>query len=299
MKRWLALLLATFPLLGQDDYQAQFDVVPPTPPPLFPFSVSGSYLNVANADFHTPQAEGEHMHYAQYDTGISYTQPLSCVWGLIFGAGWIGNTVNWQENPYFDETDFNYINGQIGAFTKAYPDWTWTATLGFFFDTEKFSLADYTLYQLAVWGKYDWFDCLEFDVGFIFEAGLDKQKVWPILGFVWNPSDLWHINCVYPILINIKRDFLKYWSVGAGLQFLRNRHRVGENEPNPQCIFEYRTWGYEGILSFSPLKNLYIVGYGGSTFRGDFKITNRSNKHGEHFKFDAAPYAGIDAVLSF
>ena len=299
MKKWLLSMIIALPILAQDDYEAQFDVVPPTAPPLFPISVSGSYISVTPAKFHTPDVKGEKLKYTQYDTGITYTQPCSEVWGLIFGAGWIGTEVAWAQNPDFNEDYFNYINGQIGGFTKALPDWTWTATFGLFFDTEKFSLADYTLYQLSVWGKYEWFECLEFDVGFIFEAGLDKQKVWPILGFVWNPSEVWHINAVFPILMNIERDFWEYWKAGFGFQFLRNRHRVGSNEPNPQCIFEYHTWGYEGNLSFSPAKNIYIIGFGGATFPGDLKITNRNNKHGQHFKFDSSPFWGINAVLSF
>ena len=299
MRYWLSFLVCALPLFAYDDYAAQFDVEPPTPPPLFPISFSGTYLSVANADFYTPSVQGQQLHYAEYDVGLSYTQPCSEVWGLIFGAGWIGTTVAWAENPFFTETRFNYINGQIGGFTKAFPDWTWTATFGLFFDTEQFSLVDYTLYQLSVWGKYAWFECLEFDIGFIFEAGLDKQKVWPIFGLVWNLSEFWHINAVYPVLINIERDFWRYWSMGVGLQFLRNRHRVGQNEPDPRSIFEYHTWGCEGNLSFKPGKNFYVVGYCGSTLRGDLKITNSSNSHGQHFKFKAAPYGGVTAVLSF
>lgn len=301
MRKWLALSLCTFSLFAQDAFEPQFDAdqAPPTAPPLFPFSLSGSYTNVAQARFHTPDVEGQKLKYEQYVAGLSYTQPCSEVWGFIFGAGWIGTEVAWNENPDFTETRFNYINGSIGAFTRAYPDWTWTATVGLFFDTEEFSLADYTLYQITVWGKYAWFPCLEFDVGFIMELGLNKQKVWPILGLVYNPTDKWHLNAVYPLLIDLKYDLFKQLSIGGGFQFLRNRHRVGNDQPNPRCIFEYHTWGYEGNVLWKPLKNISIEGYAGSTFRGDLKITDSNDSHGRHFKYDAAPYAGVEGVLSF
>lgn len=299
MKRWLFLAYFPIALFAQDAFEPQFDVAPPQAPPFFPFSLSGSYLSVAEATFHTPDVEGQQLKYEQYDTGLSYTHPCSEKWGFIFGAGWIGTEVAWDENPDFNQTRFNYINASFGGFTKAYPRWTWTAVFGMFFDTEEFSLADYTLYQVTIWGKYEWFPCFEFDVGFILELGLDKQKMWPIFGFVYNMTEKWHLNAIYPILINMNYDFLRYWNAGIGLQFLRNRHRVTNSEPNPQSIFEYHTIGYEGNLSFKPSKNINIEGFIGSTFRGDLKITNRHDKHGRHFKFDAAPYTGVNGVLSF
>lgn len=300
-KTLLILLLIPLSIFAQDwqDWDDNIFEMENNPPPLFPFSVSGSYLNVHKARFRTPGFSDSNLKYAQWDTALAYTHPFSKECGLIFGAGWVGTNVDMKNNPEFNETIFNYVNLSFGGFTQILPSWNWTLTLGAFFDTVEFSLLDYTLYQGVLWTRYDLCKWIELDCGAIVEVGLDKEKVWPILGFVYIPCEKWRINAVYPINVSIEYDWKKHLTAAASLRFLRNRHRLKDDEPNSQGIFEYRTTGAEADLTYTPFERVLIKGFAGSTLDGDLKVSNRNDKHSTHYKFHGSFYAGASAVISF
>lgn len=298
MKKLLLFLLLSCPLFAQD-WDDELFQIENAPPPFFPFSVSGDYIDVSKATFNTPGLEDSDLKYKQWDVAFAYTHPFSEICGLIFGAGWVGTEVDMKNNPDFNETVFNYINFSIGAFSKAFPDWTWTVTLAAFLDLEELSLIDYTLYQGVLWGRYELCKWLEFDVGVILEVGLDKEKAWPIIGFIYLPCDKWRINAIYPINVAIEYDIFPCLTAAGSIRFLRNRHRVKEDEPNSQGIFEYYTTGAEGDLKYAPFKWFFVKGFAGYTLGGDFKISDRNDKNSTHFKFNGSFYAGASAVLSF
>lgn len=270
-----------------------------TPPPFYPFSLSGQYVDVQKATFRTPGLEGRTLRYRQWDAAFAYTHPFCEYWGLIFGAGWVGTEVDMTENPEFSQTLFNYVNFSVGGFTKAFPDWTWTLTFAAFLDVEEFSFADYALYQTVLWGKYDFCKWLELDFGLILELGLYKEKVWPIIGFVFLPWENWRINAVYPINVSIEYEWSSCWTLAGSIRFLRNRHRVSKEEMNSQGIFEYETAGAEFDLIFSPFKWASVKGFAGRTFQGDLKVTDRNDNNSHHYKFNGSFYAGASAVVSF
>lgn len=300
-KRALILLVVFLPhaLFSQGVWDDDVFDLENNPPPLYPFSVSGGYLPVCRTHLRTPGLEDKFLIYRQWDLAYAATFPCNEIAGFIFGAGWIGTEVNMQDNPAFNEKTFNYVNLSIGGFTRAFPDWTWTATLAAFFDSAVFSLIDYTLYQGVLWGRYTLCKWVELDFGLIIEAGLKKTEVWPIFGFVYTPFPNWRFNAVYPINISIEYDFLTYWTAAGSVRFLRNRHRVAQENPISQAIFEYKDTGAEFDLTFKPFDWFFIKGFAGSTFKGDLKVTNRNDRHATHFKFNGSFYCGASSVLSY
>ena len=282
----LLLLLVITPLLAQDD-------------PFYPFSVSGSYLGVGEAKFHTTDVEGQKLRYTQVDGAFTFIYPFNPVCGLLFGAAYIGSDVDWKENPDFNETRFNYINFSVGGFTKSYDRWLWTGTAGIFIDTEEFDLHDYAIYQGVLQGKYELNDWTIINFGFIFEAGLNQEHIWPIIGFELFPSENWRLNVVYPM--NLKYEYF-IWpelSVAASVRIIRNLHRVKDTEPLPKGIFEYQTWGGELDLLYNPFAGFFIKGFAGSTFRGDLKVTDRSYNNAVHYKFDGSFFGGGTVSWNF
>jgi hypothetical protein len=219
--------------------------------------------------------------------------------GLIFGAGWVGTEVNMEDNPDFNETIFNYVNLLIGSFTKSFPDWLWKLTFAAYLDTEEFSFVDYALYQGVLWGKYDLCTWIELDFGLIVESGLHKTKVWPIIGFIYAPTNKWEIHAVFPIDVSVNYSFNKCLTAAGSLRFLRTRHRVKETEPNSQGIFEYHTTGAEFDLTYTPALRFSVTGFAGSTLNGDLKMSDRNDDHSTHFKFNGSFYTGVTALLSF
>ncbi len=298
MKRYLLLLLLPLSLFAEAFEWGEQEELP-SPPPFYPFSVGGSYLNAAKAKFNSTEVEGQQLKYAQADANFNFTYPFNPTCGLLFGAGWVGTEVNWAQNPDFNETDFNYVNLSFGGFSKAFSNWTWTLVVSAFLDTAEFSLVDYTLYQGILWGKYNWFPCLELDFGFLLEAGLSKDKIWPILGFIYHPIDRLRLHAVYPVDMTLEYDLYPKLTLAGSIRILRNRHRVKDDEPSPQAVFQYQSWGAEFDAQYNPAKWFFVRGFVGSTLGGALRIANRDDKHGRYFKFDPSFYAGASGVFSF
>ena len=298
MKKFFLFFLFPLSLFAQelDDQVFQLEN---NPPPFSPFSVAGSYIDVSNANFRSSEFKGSDLKFRQWEAVFSYKHPLTPACGLIFGAGWIGTEVNMRDNPEFNETNFGYANLSIGGYTTAFPDWAWTLTLAAFLDTEEFSLVDYALYQGVLWGRYDLCDWIELDFGLIVEAGLKKDKVWPIIGLIYYPSDRWQVNAVFPVDISFDYYLNKYLTASGSLRFLRTRHRVKEDEPDSQGVFEYRTTGVEFDLTYSPSLWFSVTGLVGSTLNGDLKVSDRNDKHSTHFKFNGSLYMGASLILNF
>ncbi len=296
---FVSLLALPFPLCAQWCDQGCFVSVPTDTS--YPFSLAGDAIHVKGAHFRDhPAIEHEELHYSQIDAAFAYTHPINECYGLLFGAGYVGSRVDWKENPDFDETLFNYVNFSVGGFTKAYSDWLWSLVATMFIDTAHFHITDYALYQGILSGKYTWCDWLAFDAGFIVEVGLHKTKIWPILGFELAPwPNVWALSVVYPMDISFEWFLTSYLSLGGSVRFLRNRHRVSENEPLSHGIFEYRTAGAECDLSLQPFDWISVVGFAGSTFNGDLKITDANNHNATHFKFKGSFYAGVSALLNY
>jgi hypothetical protein len=298
MKKILIILFFPLIAIAQEVDDALFKLEN-DPSPFFPFSVTGSYVDVSKTNFRSPDFKDKELIFRQWEAAFSYTHPLTPAYGLIFGAGWVGTEVNMKENPDFNETIFNYVNLLIGGFTKAFPDWLWRVTFAAYLDTEESSLVDYALYQGVLWGKYDLCKCVELDFGLIVESGLKKTKVWPIIGLIYLASPKWQISALYPVDISVNYVINTCWTAATSVRLLRSRHRVKENEINSQGIFEYRTTGIEFDLIYSPWLRFSVTGFAGSTGKGDLKISNRNDHYATHFKFNGSFYAGVTALLSF
>ncbi len=298
MKRLFLLLLLPFSMVAQEWDQDVF-YIQNIPSPAYPFSLSGTYINVNETHFRKPDLADQSLKYRQWNTVFAYTHPFNECNGLILGAAWLGSEVNMEENIDFDETEFDYFNFSAAHYISSFPDWVWTVSLTAYLDAANFSLIDYALYQGVLWGRYTWCQPLELDFGLMVEAGLRKEKVWPIIGFVFTPSERWRISAVYPIDLSIAYSLHPALTAAASIRYLRSRHRVGEEEPNSQAIFDYRAAGIEGDLNFTPYPFLSVTGFAGSTLNGDFEISNRNNKRTKHLKFARSLYAGVTAFLSY
>lgn len=265
----------------------------------FPISLEAGYYSVGKATFRSEEFEKHHLFFTQAEASFGFTCPLSINWGLIFGAGWVGNEVRMTENPEFHQTHFGYTTFSIGTFTRIYPKWIWSAYFELSIDNERLDLGNYALYDNVLWGKYTPSEYLDFTFGMIIEIGLNKTQSWPIIGFGYAPFDCLRMSFVYPTDISIDLEITPSLTASGAVRFLRSRHRVGAEEPNPMAIFEYRTAGLEFDLTYAPLDWFWINGFAGKTGKGDFKVTNSNNKHGTHFKFNGSFYAGGSAEIKF
>lgn len=301
MKKLSLLALMTLPLYATPSLELVpeegFPVLQKSNP-FCPISINGTMLGIAKAEL--DDFDNQHLIYDQNNIAFGYVQPFNEVWGVIFGAGYVGTEVKWRENPFFEETQFGYVNFSLGAFTKAMPNWNWTLTVTAFADTAVLDFGNYALYQGVIYGEYDITPTVFFDAGFILEAGLSHGKTWPILGVGWEPKcSNFRLYAIYPLDCSIEYDFFDYFTAAVSLRFLRNRHRVLESEPIPMGIFQYESTGAEFDLYYSPWCWVTVQGFAGSTFGGKLRVTDRSNHNAEVMRFKSSFYAGFSAVLNF
>lgn len=264
-----------------------------------PCLLSGLYIDAKPASFESESLAGEHLQYAEANLSYTYNYPICDTTGLSFGAGYTSNWVIWKQNPYFNETQFNYVDFLLGGYTKAIPSFLWSLVGFAYIDTAVLDLANYALYQVILHGKYYVNDCFTFNSGFILELGLDQDMIWPILGIDWNITPKWRLGLVYPLDLALEYKIDPSLSASANARILRTRHRVESYEIKPNAIFEYTNWGMEGELIWRPLISLCIKGFAGSTTGGDFKVANQYGHHAKHRKLNAAPYGGISGNWYF
>lgn len=257
------------------------------------FSFESTYQWVAPARFYTPSVEGEHLQYNELDLSFSYSQSLTPYSGFTIEAGYIGSHLNWRENPFFSQDDFHYVNASVGLLTSAFPCWEWLAEAAVRIDTAELDLAHFALYQGLLWGQYTLCEWARFHVGFLFEGGLNRGKIWPILGFNFFPDHpVWELNLVYPFDLSFVYQLTDAWYCGGSLRLIRNRHRLSESLSLPLGIFEYEAHGIEFDLYYTPFDAFELVGFVGGTYKAYLRMANSENHDAQYFKMESALYAG-------
>lgn len=265
----------------------------------FKFRVLGDYIGEAKIknsyglhklQFATVQAEaGMVVYYDEcYEEGINIT------------AYYEETQLNWKSNPFFNQEDYSSAGFTVGAFSKRLPNWTWAAQLFVAFDNLKYwNFNDYMLYDLLLWGRYEYNDCLGLHIGFYAETGMKIDRLYPIIGVDYTFNEQWKINAVFPTNMSIMYTLNKCWAFGIAGRVFDERNRVGENQYLSEGLWHYLTSGGEFGIYFTPKKWVYVNVHAGTTFGGRIKISDRHNNHRQRIRLDPAPYAGGEVALSF
>ncbi len=297
MKKLLLLLLGLPLALFSEEEFIPVAELPPLPLP--PSSLSAYYIHVTETTFRTPSVRGQKLRYDEGQGAFNYVHPFASSCGLILGGAYDRATIDWKENPEFDQTKFDYVTMLIGTYSTHFPRWLWVATLSVDIDTIKLDWGNYALYNGVLYGKYCICQWMTFTAGFIAQIGLNKEKFWPLVGFDFLFAPAWRLGLVYPTDLSLTYSPFEKLSFASAVRFIRTRHRLSDNEPIPQGIVEYHVAGLEGQVIFTPFQWLIFKGFVGTTFNGDLKLTNRDNNDSEHFKFKGSPYAGAHLIAFF
>lgn len=245
--------------------------------------------------------EDQRIHFAFGEATLGYTQLLG--WdrdcGLSADIGYAYNRIGWEQNPSFHQQNFNNLILDLGGFSAHLPGWIWKVNFGFQFDLDHFEVAKRTLYSFTLWGRYSLSPCLGVHLGVIATTGLDKDKAWPVVGFDYAWTDRIKINLVYPVDLSASYLIDPHWSVGIAQRIFWTRHRTGADEPLSRALVEYRNTGTEARLVFLSLPGIALSIHGGWAWGQDLIIGNQNGDDNTHYKFDGAPYGGLDISLKF
>ena len=264
----------------------------------FSFRVSG--FGTGEADFDTPAAVvGQNIKHSYLEAAGDYTMSLSDSNSLVLQAGYTAATFDWAQNPITTEKDFANIDYGV-TFVSTYVDqWLWRIGLAAHTDTEEMDLEDYTIFDGMLWGTYELSDETNVHVGFLANYGLDKDEVFPILGFQYAPEGDWAYNLVFPVNMSVERTIDDQWSVAGAFRYMKNRHRVAEDATVSKAIFENKALGGELALNYDQSESATGSLFVGYHFGGHFRTYDENGKNSTTYVFKAAPYFGGRLAMTF
>lgn len=266
-----------------------------------PFTFLLSYDVVGEADFTQRELDDQTLKFQQAEASIN-----SVVYynkqheeGVAVGLGYTHNLIDWDENPFFDQTNFNAANVILTGFSKRLQDWDWKAQIYYALDADHTDFDDYSTWDLLLWGRYTYSCLTGIHLGFYAQTGMEADRVVPIFGFDWQFKKEWKLNAVFPVKMSLVYSYDDNWSALLAVRFFSARCRVGKHEALSRAIVEYRNTGLELALRYEWEPRIAADVHVGYTAGGKLKITNRSHNHSSHFDFDGSPYIGAMMNLNF
>ena len=265
-----------------------------------PFEVWGDYIAIGKAHFDDKALADHSFHYRRGRASASISCLLNCKTALRVAAHYNDYTLDWRGNPYFTETHFPEVGLSIAGMTSCIPRWCWIGAIGLFVQTErKASIGKYGTWRGLLYGRYALCKDFGVDIGFLVERGIDNTFIFPIVGFDWCITRRLRADVVFPLDAALTYCINPYLSVAVGARWIRTRLRLGENNPLPLGILEFRTYGAEGRLIIRPSPGFGIELFAGATIDGWIRVENPTAFHLQYENVNGAPYVGAEAYAHF
>lgn len=202
-------------------------------------------------------------------------------------------TMDWNRNPRFNETTFQFMQFALTFLTMSLETWRWIARVDYNIDIKHFSKPKrYSLFSALLWGTHELHRKWHYHIGLFGYTGFSGQEVYPIIGLDYAPNKKWMFQFVFPVNYSIEYSFNPRWRLSLKGRPLKERFRSGKFEPDPRCVFNYSTMGAELNLHYEKFLNLEVEIYAGYNFGGSFYIKDRDGHRPLYTDVGSAPYAG-------
>lgn len=259
-----------------------------------PLHVGGNLIAIGDADVeikHGPH-DGD-LSFNKENLFTYFFLPVSKTCFFIPRVEWNAFTLNWDKNPYFKETNFHYMQFALTFFTIAIDTWRWILRTDYNIDIKHFAKpGEYGLFSALMWGTHEIHDKWHFHIGALGYRGFEGQEVYPIIGFDYKLNKKWFFQAVFPINYSIEYSFNKLWKLSFKARPLKERFRVGKDEPVPRSIFSYSSVGTEFNLHYEQFLKLELEFFAGYNFGGDLYFKDRNGEHAHYNYVKGAPYIG-------
>ncbi|MGE3953923.1 MAG: hypothetical protein AB7F31_01815 [Parachlamydiales bacterium] len=264
---------------------------------VFPWHSDAEYLITGRAHIDDPL--GGYLSYSQGQVNLRYTLCVDPCSALAVNFGYDWSTFDLTDNPYFHDTGFPELNLSLSGYTRRIPRWLWTGMVGLWWQTTQANLGRYGDYHGILAGRYDWCPNLGFHMGILWIAGKRKGFVRPVIGIDTMIRRKVKLSLVYPTDMAVTYCFTKDTSLAFAAHFLRNRQRAAPNEPVPEAIWEYRSWGFELRLDHHATTRFGVEAYVGCLPAGWVKIYTQLADLLTYRELNVTFYAGAKAFFNF
>jgi hypothetical protein len=213
---------------------------------------------------------------------------------------WNGFTMDWDKNPKFNETHFQFIQFSLTFYTIAIEKWRWISRVEYNVDAKHFSRPKtYGLFSALLWGTHEISSQWHYHVGALGYTGYEGQEIYPIIGLDYAPTEKWMFQLVFPMNYSVEYNINKEWRLSLKAKPLKERFRTGKQEPQPRSIFCYSSTGAEVNVHYEKFLHLEVEAYAGYNFGGDFYIKDKTGQNALYTHVKGAPYVGASLNWGF
>ncbi len=213
---------------------------------------------------------------------------------------WNTFNLDWNRNPKFKETQFQYMQFALTFFSIALEKWRWIARGEYNIDVKHFSHgSSYALYSALLWGTHELNSDMHIHLGALGYTGFEGEMVYPIIGFDYSPNKKWFLQAVFPITYSVEYILTKELRVSLKCRPLKERFRTGPDEPQPRSVFNYSSVGAEFNVHYEKFLRCELEAYAGYNFGGTFYIKNREGHSPLYTHVHGAPYVGASLNWGF
>ena len=281
-------------LLGDEDPIASYSYWD-----FHPLHIGDNMIRIGGASVDSDDYNG-HLYFRKNSAYLNMLVPISRDSYFFPRVEFNNFTLDWNQNPKFNETHFYYAQFGLTFYTTGLEDWRWILRADYNLDLEHFSdPSHYGLFSLLMWGKYELHKKWHYHVGVLGSVGMESAPVYPILGIDFAPDDYWLFEAIFPITYSIQYKLNKNWRFSLKGRPLKERFRVGSHQLQPRSIFNYSTIGTEFNIHYEQFLWLEIELYAGYNFGGNFYIKNQHGRKALYTELGGAPYAGISLDYGF
>ncbi|MBS0626226.1 MAG: hypothetical protein JSS32_09270 [Verrucomicrobia bacterium] len=206
--------------------------------------------------------------------------------------------MDWNKNPKFNSTRFNYVQFALTYYTNALDKWRWIMRADYNMDTKHFGNNRYNLFSALLWGAYEIWKDWHYHVGAYGYTGMEGSQIYPVIGFDYT-YDKWLFLIVFPLDYKVEYKLDKNWTFSLRARPLKERFRTGTHQPQPESVFNYSTIGTELNVRYEIFLRLEAEIYGGWNFGGNFYVKNRHGKNALYTDVESAPYGGASLNIGF
>ncbi len=264
--------------------------------------VEGRYRAIGSAEF-KDHSYGK-LNYADGNAAVFYNHSFNEDNAISFEVEYDYLKLDWDKNPRFKQTNFNYFVGSFGFISTEIEKWRWIMNTGFSVETNNFNFGQTAVYHGLLWGRYSFAEGAGLNVGAMGWYGVLNGYVLPVVGFDWFWGDHLKFDIIFPINASITYSFDQNWALylsysGFGGPYKYPRRASDGIGAYHDPIFKVFSSGFDLNLNYAYNQVVRASIGGGWNFGGWILIKDHNSHHGNYYKYNSAPYAQGSLAFSF
>ena len=230
---------------------------------------------------------------------------------MLFRSGEIAYShlyLDWDKNPDVGTTDFKDLYLTLGGFTTKVSDWFWIGSMQMQVDASALDFSNNARFRGFLQGRFQYHKDLDLYIGLLFYTHLQKEDVYPVIGFEYQQEKApWKIKVVLPLESYAMYSLTDAVIVSLEHRFIQERKRLKDSEGlnslgdprRDRGIFDFRSQTVELALRYQPFEHSYVKGFAGASLGSLYRTYDNDGQNKRNYTFKPAPFFGVAGSFSF